>query len=378
MYIYFIVYCFLAFLAFTRKKSNIIFITVFVFLSLFLNLSYTNGIDWVNYQNIYENNPFETRGMEFGFTSLQLFFKSLGFNFEMFKFIVLTFDLFIILKFIFRVSLFPLFSITILFQTFLLGNFFEPAIRQIQAIVIFLFAFKFLVEKKNLKYFATILFGALFHQTALILLILPFILKYITLLSVCVVSTILYLLSGYFSNVVELITSVSIFSSYYYYLDKDYLLGIDLNLFNFAKALIYFFPLFILRKYKTDDQIFITLRKLSYLFFLIYLMQFSIMLFYRVNFYFITFYVLYISYLFYVINSRQICQLLFIFYVCIHAVSLYRGISLFKYKDSMKYYPYTNYFIEYIKGTTYYNSQEKIEHRMESREIDLNNYLKGK
>jgi hypothetical protein len=378
MLIYSLIYSLLALLALTRKKNTYIFIFVFTLLSLFLTLSYTNGIDWVNYQYAYEYDPYQTRGIEYGYTILVFLFKSLGINFEIFKFIVLTFDLYFILKFIFKFSPYPLFVITILFQTFLLGNFFEPAIRQMQAIVVFLFASKFLLSKNNKAYFITILFGAFFHQSALLMLALPLVLKYINFTSISLAALTLFLLADYFYDLIEIISHVAIFSSYSFYLDKYFLEGVNLNAFNIAKLIMYLLPLFLLRNYNLNDGVVVLLRKLSYIFIFFYLMQFSVMLFYRMNYFFVIFYVSYVSYMLISIKSKQISQLLLVCYIAIHSISLFRGITYYKEKDSMKYYPYTNYIYEYIAGNTFANPQDKINHRIESRKVDLNAFMKGK
>jgi hypothetical protein len=353
------------------KKNRLIFFGSFVILSLFLNLSYTNGIDWTNYQFSYEYDIFQTRGIEYGYTVLQLLFKTLGFNFEIFKFIILTINLFIIHKFVFKYSNRPMFSMLILFQTYLLGNFFEPAIRQIQVVVILLIAAKYLISNENKKYIFCILLGSLFHQSALVLLILPYVIKKITFLRISIVTIILILAPTLVLGFVSKITNIRIFSDYSFYLNSTFLEGIEFRVFNIFKAVIYLLPMFFLRNYKKDDKTVNLFRNMSYLFILSYFMQFGFLLFYRFNHYFIIYYVIYISKLFKMIKPIWIRRLIFTFYVSIHLVSLVRGISYYKDIDSMKYYPYTNYVVEYLKGDLYDEPINKINHRINSRINDM-------
>lgn len=349
------------------KSNRILFFLTFVTLCLFLNLAYTNGIDWTAYQLLYENESFHTRGIEFGYTGLVLIGKFLGLNFEFFKFIILSFNLYVILKFIFRVSEKPAFVVIILFQTHLLGNFFEPAIRQLQAVVIFIFAFDYLVNNKRVKYIATVLFGALFHQSMLVLAFIPFIVKYLNYKTAGLIILIGAFVSPEINKVITVLSVFPMFRDYLFYVDSNFFEGLDLSLFNIAKALVYLVPLYLLKNYKNDDPTVITIRSLSYLFFICFAMQFFVMLFYRFNHYFIIFYVVYISYIFDIYRRRLERYTFLSFYVIIHFISLIKGVEYYRDRDSMKYFPYTNYFIEYILDRTYDNPQDKIDARLMSR-----------
>ena len=62
---------------------------------------------------------------------------------------------------------------------------------------------------------------------------------------------------------------------------------------------------------------------------------------------------------------------MFFFFITIHGISLVRGIEYFKDVDSMKYYPYTNYFYEYITDNLYDSPLAKINDRIRSRNEDM-------
>lgn len=370
---YIFMYGFLASLLLFKPDRKLFFLT-FVPLCLFLNLAYTNGIDWTAYQFLYENEPFHTRGIEFGYTGLVLIGKFLGLNFEFFKFIILSFNLYIILKFIFRVSIKPAFVVLVLFQTHLLGNFFEPAIRQLQAVVIFIYSIEYLVNKNNKKFIISVILGSLFHQSMLVLIFLPWLIYKINFKRVIILSLIGSALSPMFDVLMRLLVVFPMFKDYSFYLGSSYFEGIEPSLFNLSKALIYMLPMLILSKYRQSEDNINVLRGLGLLFVLCFNLQFSLLIFYRFNHYFIIFYVVYISFIFDIYRKSIFRYLFFCFYIFIHFISLIKGVEYFRDRDSMKYFPYTNYFYEYVVGRTYENPQDKIDARLNSRwsQMDVN------
>jgi len=350
------------------KQNRLLLYLLFPFLSIFLTLSYTNGIDWTVYQYSYEFSPYETRGIEFGYTLLVSIFKWMGFNFELFKFVVLTFNLYIILRFIFSETKQPAFVILILFQTFLLGNFFEPALRQLQALVILLLSFDYLFSKKYSKYYCLIILGAFFHQSMLFFLFLPWVIERLNFKITFIIIIIGFFGSPLINNMIFFMTKLPMFSSYSFYLDKNFLVGIPLTPFNIAKVLIYALPFYLLRNYRPDDRRVSIIRSLSYIFFICFVMQFSVMLFYRFNYYFVIFYIIYVSMIFDLFKEQYFRRVTFVFfYISIHFVSLIKGIEYYRDRDSMKYFPYTNYIIEYFNGNVYDSVEDKINNRVSSR-----------
>jgi len=293
---YIVIYTILTSLIFVRQ-CKATFYLLFIILSLFLTLSYTNGIDWTIYQLNYELEPFNTRGVEFGFTALSLTFYSLGFNFEFFKFVVLSINLYFILRFIFSETNQAFFTVLVLFQTFLLGNFFEPAFRQLQALTILLFGFKYLVSMEHTKYYITVAIGMLFHQSMIFLFVLPWIIKKVNFKSILLASIVATALSPFLNDFIALLTKIPVFSDYSYYLDKNFLKGIPVTPFNMAKLLVYSIPFYLLRGYKRDDATVNVMRALALVFLFCFTMQFSVMLFYRFNYYFVIFYVIYLSFI---------------------------------------------------------------------------------
>lgn len=371
---YIAIYAFLTLFAFTKTSLNKQTI-VFIVLALFLNLSYTNGIDWTAYQTIYIYDPTHTRGIEYGYTAIVLLARKLGLNFEVFKFLLLSLNLYLILRVVFKQSPKPVFSILILFQTYLLGNFFEPAIRQIQSVVVFLFALEALREKNITKYNLLILFASLFHQSALALLTLPWFISRLNFKTSTLALLVLGTVGLQMNNVVLFLVQFGIFGDYSFYLGGSYLEGISPSAFNLAKIVVYGIPLYLLRNFRRSDPALELLRALSYLFVLFFILQFFALLFYRFNHYFFIPYVIYLSFIFQALRIPSNKVLVMTFYVLIHFISLIKGITYYRERDPMKYFPYTNYAVELVMGTTYSSPQEKIDTRLESRWKNLSPFL---
>ncbi|WP_375697501.1 EpsG family protein [Pseudophaeobacter sp. TrK17] len=371
---YISIYGFLTLLAFAKnfQYSETI---VFLVLALFLNLSYTNGIDWTAYQTNYIYDPTYTRGVEYGYTAITILARSLGLNFEVFKFFLLSLDLYLILRFIFKKSPKPVFAILILFQTYLLGNFFEPAIRQIQSVVIFLFALDALRKNNTKKYILLILFATLFHQSSIVLLSLPLFIKRLNFKISILFMLVLGAVGLQINNAVLFLVQYGIFSDYSFYLESSYLEGISPSAFNLLKIVIYGIPLYLLRSFRRTDPTIEILRALSYMFVIFYCLQFFALIFYRFNHYFFIPYVIYLSYFFQALRIPSNKFIIISFYVLIHFISLIKGITYYSDRDPMKYFPYTNYAVALIVGNTYSSPEEKINARLSSRWAHLTPFL---
>lgn len=345
----------------------------FFLISLFLNFSYTNGIDWTSYQFNYENDPYHQRGIEVGYTAIVFIGKTFNLNWEFFKGITLTINLWIFIRFIWKFSYYPSFTMIILFQTFLLGNFFEPAIRQIFAISSMLIAIEFLIHKRFLWSYIFILLAMLFHQTAIIFLGIFLILPHINLINISISGTVLFVATvTYFENILLRIIAVPAFQDYAFYAGSSFLEPIDMSLFNIAKIIIYFLPvLYIGWHNKKKNRLDKNLVKLAYVFVLMFCMQFALMLFYRLQFYFVIPYLVVLSWLFYYLKRSSTKYIILIFFIFMHSISLYKGLSFFEVRDKMKFFPYTNFLYLSLVGDLYESSNAKIRERLYQRRLDM-------
>lgn len=170
-----------------KKNKKDYFLWIIIFVAAF---KYKIGTDWYHYQNFYEDiipemkfryffqkniseyfgrYPFERI---YGF--LNYIFYKLGFNYEFFQGIVMSFLLFKVFKFIKEKSNNYYYAILILFMTSFFQYMFEPFFRQLIAIGLFLIAIDYLQKNNKIKYIIIILLAACFHKSACIMLVLLF------------------------------------------------------------------------------------------------------------------------------------------------------------------------------------------------------------
>ncbi|WP_336182149.1 EpsG family protein [Fusobacterium polymorphum] len=170
-----------------KKNKKDYFLWIIIFVAAF---KYKIGTDWYHYQNFYEDIIPEMKfsyffqkniGEYFGrypferiYGFLNYIFYKLGFNYEFFQGIVMSFLLFKVFKFIKEKSNNYYYAILILFMTSFFQYMFEPFFRQLIAIGLFLIAIDYLQKNNKIKYIIIILLATCFHKSACIMLILLF------------------------------------------------------------------------------------------------------------------------------------------------------------------------------------------------------------
>ena len=154
-------------------------------LTLMLCLRYGQGTDYYEYELQYVNidisGSYFVNSLyhgEIGWYMLMLLFKRLGASFSLYLGIVSLFMMILVIKVINRYSSYRIFSLLLLYPTFYL-TYFYSAIRQGLVLVIFLsFGIDCLLSRKYFKYYIVVILMALLHRSSLILIVLPFVLRY--------------------------------------------------------------------------------------------------------------------------------------------------------------------------------------------------------
>lgn len=153
-------------------RMNIIFISIWLFLIMALRGVHV-GTDLTSYFSEYKQALFGNllRPNEIGFSYFNYIVSSLGFNFNWFLAFNALIVMVCVLTFYFRYSRNILMSIylhvTIGFFAMSMSG-----LRQTLAISISLFAFRFLMDNKILKFLVTVLIAFSFHNSALVLVLL--------------------------------------------------------------------------------------------------------------------------------------------------------------------------------------------------------------
>lgn len=107
-------------------------------------------------------------GTEIGYVFLNILFNKLGFSFVGFLFCYALIVNYLLVTVIYRYK-YPVFAVLVLIAS---NHFSQQAnlVRQMMAVSIFLYATKYILEKKALFYFLSIFLASLFHFSALILI----------------------------------------------------------------------------------------------------------------------------------------------------------------------------------------------------------------
>lgn len=181
MLIYFLIPIYLFILSLISPKNQIIKNISFIITAVFLCTTYFNGSDWRHYELMYEqisyNNFYKSYG-EFGYKIMTLILKSVGLNFWHFFIIIKMCCFYIFIREIKRISENNFISLLLFYNYIAIYLFIDCPLRNLIAISIFLFSQKYLEKQKYLKFLFLFLLAFMFHKSAIIMLICPFLQKF--------------------------------------------------------------------------------------------------------------------------------------------------------------------------------------------------------
>lgn len=357
-----------------NKKVNFCLLSIsFVILNLFSCLVYSNGGDWGLYQGMYLKIPSlisldiqnilkYTKGIEYGINILMALGKIFTNNYEVFKYLLFTFILIYFYRFIQSKARYTLLIISLYFGDTLMMLYFEPILRQLIALVIFLLSFDDLLNKRKI-YFFKIFIAYIFHTSAIILFPLYFFKekklskKWMSLM-ICLI----FLFTIFLPKIIVfIINNISAFNVYHYYINSKKFIGKGFGgarlLILTIKIAIYIFPLaYLNKKIKETNKEILLIYNLSFIYLIIYILQQSIEILVRFNVYFGIFYFILVGKAVGKIRLRKeklrICLLISVYFF----LNYYKGIETFK----ERYIPYTNYIVEMLKNKNYENQWDKI------------------
>ncbi|MGL4866433.1 MAG: EpsG family protein [Cetobacterium sp.] len=370
LYLLFSFFAFLEINYINRKKIKLIFnMLIFLLMISIFSLSYTNGGDWSEYQKKYDifNSLFDkTNEFEVGYNFIvYLSAKVFSFNFEVFRFLVVSICIYFYIKIINQYSKNTPLTIAFMLPTFFFINLLEPIIRQLLASLIFFYSLKYLKERKNIKYLICIIIGSLFHKTIIILSPLILLKKRFTKKKYLFFLIVMMILQFYFINIIEFfIRKVPILFSYEKYLDINELKGTESNIINYLKLIFKFIilniPIYFSennKKLNEDKDVY----NYSCLYVLVLLCSNKIFLLNRIAIYFIPFYFILISNLIENIANRFKKNLTYFFYFLFYLVSFINLIYKNNQEYPGRYLPYNNYIWEQLNNRQFKNLEEKLD-----------------
>lgn len=334
------------------RKSQQWYCLVLVALCLFVCFGYMTGSDWKSYELMYEeidlNNLFYNYYLEPGYYIYMLVFKILNADFWVF---FITTKVVVFLLFIRTINIhaweyrYLVLMFFISWYGFYL--FIDNPMRNLIAISIFLYAYKYILNKSFGKYFICILLASSFHITAIALIPLYFILlKYIsTNFYICAILFLMLFVNN--DNLSFLITHIAGINPYLQWKVETYLLsdapegqGSVFSVKMFFHVLIFILILFSRRKIERLPSGNVMLNASLFLI-LFYRIGLSLNIMYRLQLYLCVFYSIGVVLAAYAFTKKS-----FIIYtnylLCLSLVAVF---SIMTYK----YVPYSNYLFYIFK-----------------------------
>ncbi|MHB9338844.1 EpsG family protein [Fusobacterium pseudoperiodonticum] len=350
-----------------KKSTFLIFLIIFLFC-----FSYQMGIDWISYQDLYENialrlswNQIITQytGSERGYVILNLFFYKLGFNYEIFMGLILGICSFIVLNFIKKKSKNYYLAFYFFLIIFFLSALLEPLVRQVIALTFFIVGIKYIERKNFFKYVLIIILAAQFHRTAYLLIPLYFIknLKFSMKKIILIVFSFKILLDYILILILYIFPKYSVYLKEIKYMSKG-----GTSLITIIMSCYYLYVEFYAYKFSRNYQNYIL--NFACLYVIIDLVTAYFPILGRMNLYFAPFISIAISYIgsLYYIDKRKIRLLkgrinnvfLVIISFIMATIIFYRRVAMNE-LASFGYLNYKNYIIEFIKGDLKKNFLEK-------------------
>ena len=182
LHILFFILSFFSFLeiftSFGRDKSKIklLFILIMCILFLFAAIRWERGTDWQTYYLFFvEPERFGHNSFEYGFTLLNKLVRTINGNFTLLLLIQSYLYYTLMTKVILKVSIFPLFSLLVLFIVGSYAGFFF--VRQTVAIAITTYSFLYIKERKLLKFILCVLGATMLHVSSILFILSYYIYK---------------------------------------------------------------------------------------------------------------------------------------------------------------------------------------------------------
>ena len=351
------------------KSTFLIFLIIFLFC-----FSYQMGIDWISYQDLYENIALKLTwdqivtqyiGSERGYVILNIFFYKLGFNYELFMASVLGICSFIILNFIKKKSKNYYLSFYFFLIIFFMSALLEPLVRQVIALTFFIVGIKYIERKKFFKYILIIILAAQFHRTAYLLMPLYFVknLKFSMKKIILIVFSFKILLEYILIFILYIFPKYSVYLNEIKYMSKG-----GTSLITIVMGCYYLYVEFYAYKFSRMFQGYIL--NFASLYVIIELITAYFPILGRMNLYFAPFISITISYIgdLHYVNKRKINLfrgkwnniILVIFSFIMSTTMFYRRVVINE-LSSFTYLNYKNYIIEFIKGDLKNSFLEKSE-----------------
>ena len=348
----------------TKNFSFFIWIVIFIY-----GFTYQMGGDHVIYQRFFvkiipnlnfSSILFEKIKMDnFEFEKLYIFLMwiayNLGFSYELATGIIVSFCIYGCLKFLKKESNNCYFALNLLIAGYFFDYTIYPYIRQLIAVTIFLFSFKYIKKKNFFMYFLFILVAIQFHKSAYICFLIYFFRYFkINLKTVLLYMVFIFLLIYFLPLIIDNLPGVSYYSFYFKSIlhTANRRINVGVLLLKSVTFILKISLVFLAcdRNKKLDK----TMRNMAIFYMIISYFQNILPLLYRVQGYFMFSYVITFSYIgkLYLRKyrySKIVGKLFIILFSTVSAIAFYRNIYSIEI-NTFLFSKYKNYLIETLSG----------------------------
>lgn len=372
-----------------RKKTMFIIISIITFILAF---NYQMGIDWTNYQKIYDLkiSDFELKDIIFnnsfreekGYLILNILGNKLGLNYEVFMGILLSFCIVTLLNLGKKYSRNIFLFIGVILGKYLLAASLEPTIRQLLAVSIIALGYKYIEKKSLINYLFCVILAMQFHSSAIIGIGIYFLDKInITIKKSIFIILIFPIILKILPEVLEIVSSfiptIGRFNNYFN--NIRYGIGFSRSLLGniYRLGIMFLYLYFIFFSDMKNQKKYIKNMAIFYIIISYFLNQLPIL--YRIQEYFVFSFAISLSY----VGSTtifdkkiKICKReIGLVFVCLIYIIMIRETFQSFYGSELnreKYGRYKNYFIELVLGKTSKNFREKsLEYEKKIKSIIL-------
>ncbi len=351
----------------TRNRMTAYYILMFWYIAI-SGFQYCMGSDIIIYMNEYNDTDWsdlmfdslvDLNSRQFGWILLSNICKLVSNDFLFFKIVQAAFLNAVIFIFL-KKNTEAIFTSIFFYSIFLYLDLNFNILRQSFAIGFFLLSYIYFTESKWLKYYIFIFLALMFHSSAIILILFPLLrlikINFISIsfIFILIISFLLIIrdlpITGFFLTYLPLILKSDFGGSGDFYLTDDIYGQNSANIISFLiMVTLYFWVLYINFKNKinnTDNDLLMLL-----LFILFFVLNSTIPIFTRFNFYFTPFFIFLLSNFltFYtnnkLVNFKIITLLLFIIlFSYSHVTGLFRINENYNDRQIVQYYPYYSVF----------------------------------
>lgn len=330
-----------------RKYTIFILFWILIFFTAFR--PEIGGYDYSIYKNLFENMPdifnfkinFNTITYDLLYSFSNSLVRTFTDNFEVYIFIYTFFSHILLFKIIKEYSMDFFYSMFVYFSSYYLWHNFT-LLRQNIAMLLFWIAIKYIKNSDFKKYLFYIIIAALFHKSAILLLIFYPIIKYLSKITINKKILISFIVVGAKLFIEIIIKLLYLFLSYLNigganlkkYISSS---GTGINKLFFLETILIIAFIFIKRNNKIiiKNDIFINLLFLS---FYISVLFSNYEIFVRFLEYFRIYYILIIPALFYTIKNKAIKNVYYILTLVYFIFRLYRYLNTFDYGSLLTYF----------------------------------------